>query len=60
MLESYLKFVGIKQVDYLIIIDSDNNLNLKFIRQITAIKTVIINISTDETVKNVAILIILN
>ena len=32
MLESYLKFAGIKQIDYLIIVDCDNNLNLKLIR----------------------------
>lgn len=48
VLESYLKFAGIKQIDYLIIVDGDNNLNLKFIRQITAIKIVITNISTAE------------
>ena len=53
VLESYLKFagikqIGIKQIDYLIIVDDDNNLNLKFIRQITAIKIVITNISNAE------------
>ena len=48
VLENYLKFAGIKQIDYLIIVDGDNNLNLKLIRQITAIKIVITNISIAE------------
>lgn len=60
ILESYLRFTGIKQIDYLIIVDGNKNLNLKLIRQITSIKTVITNISTNEDVQNVVILIILN
>ncbi|MBK2356310.1 ComEC/Rec2 family competence protein [Francisella hispaniensis] len=51
ILESYLRFTGIKQIDYLIIVDGNKNLNLKLIRQITTIKTVITNISTNEDVQ---------
>ncbi|APA82177.1 ComEC/Rec2 family competence protein [Francisella tularensis] len=51
VLESYLRFAGIKQIDYLIIVDGNKNLNLKLIRQITSIKTVITNISTNEDVQ---------
>ncbi|MBD5784261.1 competence protein, partial [Francisella tularensis subsp. holarctica] len=50
VLESYLRFAGIKQIDYIIIVDVNKNLNLKLIRQIISIKTVITNISTTENV----------
>ncbi|AXH30676.1 MULTISPECIES: ComEC/Rec2 family competence protein [Francisella] len=51
VLESYLKLAGIRQIDYLIIVDGDKSLKLKLIRQIATIKTVITNITTDEVVQ---------
>ncbi|MDE4969755.1 competence protein, partial [Francisella tularensis subsp. holarctica] len=43
VLESYLRFAGIKQIDYIILVDGNKYLNLKLIRQIISIKTVITN-----------------
>ncbi|MDE5005046.1 competence protein, partial [Francisella tularensis subsp. holarctica] len=46
VLESYLRFAGIKQIDYIIIVDGKKNLNLKLIRQLMSIKTGITILST--------------
>ncbi|MBY7734245.1 ComEC/Rec2 family competence protein [Francisella philomiragia] len=49
VLGSYLRLVGVKQINYMIVVDADDeSFNTDFIRQIVPIKTIITNLKTEK------------
>lgn len=47
-LGSYLRLVGVKRINYMIVVDADESFNTDFIRQIVSIKTIITNLKTEK------------